>query len=85
MAAKLDLPGISHIDPDIKHSYIGPGWQAWRELDYFIAAANITNDKQKMNLLLHHAGPKVWKIFKKTLHEPEEERTFKSASDALDG
>ena len=66
MAAKLDLPGISHIDPDIKHSYIGPGWQAWREeLDYFIAAANITNDKQKMNLLLHHAGPKVWKIFKK--------------------
>ena len=45
---------------------IGTGWQAWREeFDYFIAAANITNDKQKMNLLLHHAGPEVWKIFKK--------------------
>ena len=85
MAAKLDLPGISRFDPDVEHSSIGPRWQAWREeLDYYIAAANITNDKQKRNLLLHLEGPKVQKIFK-TLPEPEEERTFKSASDALDG
>ena len=85
MAAKLDLPGISRFDPDIKHSSIGPRWQAWREeLDYYIAAVNITDDKLKRNLLLHLAGTKVQKIFK-TLREPEEERTFKSAGDALDG
>ena len=85
MAAKLDLPGISRFDPDVEHSSIGPRWQAWREeLDYYIAAANITNDKQKRNLLLHLAGPKVQNIFK-TLREPGEERTFKSASDVLDG
>ena len=84
MAAKLDLPDISRFDPAVDHSSIGPRWQAWREeLDYYIAAANITNDKQKRNILLHLAGPKVQKIFK-TLREPEEERTFKSASDALD-
>ena len=85
MAAKFDLSGISRFDPDVEHSSIEPIWQAWKEeLDYYIAAANITNDKQKRNLLLHLAGPKVQKIFK-TLREPEEERTFKSASDALDG
>ena len=48
MSAKLDLPGISRFDPDVEQSSIGPKWQTWREeLDYYIAAANITNDKQK--------------------------------------
>ena len=84
MAAKLDLPGISCFDLDVEHSSTGPRWQAWREkLDYYITATNITNDKQKRNLLLHLAEPNVQKIFK-TLCEPAEERTFKSASEVLD-
>ena len=59
MAAKLDLLGISRFDPDVEYSSAGPRWQAWREeLNYYIAAANITNDKHERNLLLHLAGPK---------------------------
>ena len=74
MAVKLDRPGISRFDPDIEHSSVGSRWQAWREeLDYYIAAANITSDKLKRNLFLYLAGPRTLKISKHCQNQEKKE------------
>ena len=69
MTAKIDLAPLPPFDPHGDPSFLSQRWKIWSKcFQTYIAAINITNDKQKRALLLYQAGEATQEIFE-TLHE----------------
>lgn len=65
MASSLNLPAIPPFDANSEPTSIGVRWKEWRDqFDFYAAAADIKDKKQKRALLLHLSGPTVQKVFK---------------------
>ena len=64
MAVKLDLAPLPPFDPTSEPSAMGQRLKSWtKRFQTYVAAVNITDDKQKRVLLLYQAGPVTEEIF----------------------
>ena len=64
MAAKLDLAPLPLFDPLIDPSLLSQRWKSWtKRFQTYVTAINITDEKQKRELLLYQAGPATQEIF----------------------
>ena len=82
MAAKLDLAPLPPFDPLNDPSSLSQRWKSWtKRFKTYVAALNITDDKQQRALLLYQAGPETQEIFE-TLTETGED--YKTAQEKLD-
>ena len=77
--AKIDLAPLPPFDPFSDPSSLSQRWKIWtKRFQTYIAAMNITNDKQKRALLLYQAGEATQEIFE-TLPETGEDYTTAQA------
>ena len=75
MATKPDLPPLPPFDPLSEPSSLSQQWKTWtKRFQTYLAAMNITDDKQKRALLLYQAGPEMQEIFE-TLSETGDDYT----------
>ena len=82
MAAKLDLAPLPPFDPLHEPSSLSQRWKSWtKRFKTYVAAMNITDDKQKRALLLYQAGPETQEIFE-TLTDTGDD--YKTAQEKLD-
>ena len=80
--AKIDLAPLPPFDPFSDPSSLSQWWKIWtKRFQTYIAAMNITNDKQKRALLLYQAGEATQEIFE-TL--PETGEDYATAQAKLD-
>ena len=80
--AKIDLAPLPPFDPFSDPSSLSQRWKIWtKRFQTYIAAMNITNDKQKRALLLYQAGEATQEIFE-TL--PETGEDYATAQAKLD-
>lgn len=65
MAMRVDLPLLLPFDPLSDHSSLSQRWKSWiKRFKTYLVAANITDDKQKREMLLYYeAGPATHDIF----------------------
>ena len=82
MVAKLNLAPLPPFDPLNDPSSLSQRWKSWtKRFKTYVAALNITDDKQQRALLLYQAGPETQEIFE-TLTETGED--YKTAQEKLD-
>ena len=64
MATTLQLPAIPPFFLTSDETTLGQRWSKWAKgLEYFLVASNITDKKQRRDVLLHLEGPKVQTVF----------------------
>ena len=79
----LNMQPFQHFDPDSETATVSQRWKKWKSIfENFLVANNITNNTRKRALLLHHAGERVYDIFK-TLEDTGESNDYNAAIEKL--
>ena len=82
MAAKIDLAPLPPFDPRSEPSSLGQRWENWtKRFEMYVAAMNVTDNKQKRALLFYQAGSATQEIFE-TLSGTGDD--YKTAREKLD-
>ena len=83
MAAKLDLAPLPPFDPLHEPSSLSQRWKSWtKRFQTYVAAMNITDDRQKRALLLYQAGPETQEIFETLTDTGDDYKTTQEKLDA---
>ena len=79
-----DVKGIPCFNPREDPTNLAARWKRWkRSFNLFLTAKGVTNDKQKVALLLHTGGMEFQELYF-TLVNEEEEKEFKDCVKMLD-
>lgn len=82
VAGKINLSPLAPFDPVSDPSLLSQWWKSWkRRFEIYVAAINITDDKQKRAVLLYQAGQATQEIFDTI---PETGDNFATAMEKLD-
>ena len=83
MAAKLDLVPLPPFDPLNEPSLLSQRWKNWTKgFQTYVAAMNITDDKQKRALFLYQAGPATQEIIETLSDTGDDYKTVQEKLDA---
>ena len=83
MTSKIDLAPLPPFDPISEPSSLSQRWKNWtKRFQTYIAAMNITEDKQKRALLLYQAGEATQEIFETLAGTGEDYATAQEKLDA---
>ena len=79
-----DIYGLPHFDPKGEPNSLSVRWKRWkRAFILYVASKGVTNEGQKIALLLHSGGMELQKIYY-TLVAEDTETTFNDCLAALD-
>ena len=79
-----DVKGIPCFNPREDPTNLAARWKRWkRSFNLFLTAKGVTNDKQKVALLLHTGGLELQELYF-TLVNEEEEKKFEDCVKTLD-
>ena len=79
-----DVKGIPCFNPREDPTNLAARWKRWkRSFNLFLTAKGVTNDKEKVALLLHTGGMELQELYF-TLVNEEEEKKFKDCVKMLD-
>ena len=68
-----DIKGIPCFNPREDPTNLAVRWKRWkRSFNLFLTAKGITNDKQKLALLLHTGGSELQELYFTLVNEDEE-------------
>ena len=82
MAAKIEVHPLQPFDPVTDPTSIGQRWKTWkRRFETYLVAVNVTDDKQKLALLLYQAGQETQEIFETFTDTGDD---YKTAIEKLD-
>ena len=81
----LEVRGLPCFDPKGEPNSLSVRWKLWkRAFNLYVASKGVTNDRQKVALLLHTGGMALQEVFY-TLVPEDLETTFNDCLTALDG
>ena len=79
-----DIYGLPHFDPKGEPNSLSVRWKRWkRALNLYVASKGVTNEGQKIALLLHSGGMELQEIYY-TLVPEDTKTTFNDCLAALD-
>ena len=60
----LDIQGLPHFDPKGEPNSLSVRWKGWRRaFNLYVASKGVTNEGQKIALLLHSGGTELQEIY----------------------